>query len=299
MHIGVVLPQTGADFDEVLDSARHAEEAGADSVWVVDHLLGIPQERGILESWTLLSALATATERVELGAQVFCQSFRNPGLLAKMAATLDRVSQGRLRMLIGAGWFEAEYRAFGYEFPPPGVLLGQLRDSVRILKGMLSGSSEPFVYKGAHYSVHDVVNLPPPVRAPMPIEVGVLRERAIRFVGAEADGWNCPALALDGLEGRLKLLDEACTEAGRSIDDLRLTCQIVCAIDDPKFSEDPRLSLFKPEFGLVGSVDEVAARMRELADQGMEGFHVLVARGDRGKRSLERLISEVKPKVTG
>lgn len=160
MHVGVVLPQVGSDWDEVLDAARHAEKVGADSVWVIDHLLGFPPDRGILESWTLLSALAASTERVELGAQVFCQSFRNPALLAKMAATLDRVSGGRFRLLIGAGWFEAEYRAFGWEFAPPATLVEELQDTIRILKGMLS-STEPFTYEGKHYRVQEAVNIPP------------------------------------------------------------------------------------------------------------------------------------------
>src|SRR5688500_1226730 len=117
MRIGVVLPHVGGDWDQVLEAAQHAEEAGADSVWVVDNVLGFPPERGILEAWTVMSALAAATERVEIGAQVHCQSFRNPALFAKMAATLDRISNGRLRLLMGAGWYESEYTQFGYEFP--------------------------------------------------------------------------------------------------------------------------------------------------------------------------------------
>jgi alkanesulfonate monooxygenase SsuD/methylene tetrahydromethanopterin reductase-like flavin-dependent oxidoreductase (luciferase family) len=167
VKVGVVLPQIKAEWQDVAGAARRAEELGADSVWVVDHLMWMPPQLGTLESWTLLSALAASTESVELGAQVLCQSFRNPALLAKMAATLDRVSNGRFRLLIGAGWFEDEYRAFGFEFPSAGVRVTQLRESVRILKGMLGGSGEPFSFDGEHYRVHEVVNAPPPVRAPL------------------------------------------------------------------------------------------------------------------------------------
>src|SRR5437764_12753729 len=95
MDVGVVLPQVRADWNDVLEAARHAESAGADSVWVVDHVYVIQPELGILEAWTVLSALAWLTERVELGAQVFFPSFRNPALFANMAATLDRGPDGR------------------------------------------------------------------------------------------------------------------------------------------------------------------------------------------------------------
>src|SRR5947209_2309509 len=113
MDIGLVLPQIRADWDDVVQTAQRAESLGLDSVWVVDHLQAISPDMGILEAWTVLSALAPLTERVELGAQVFCQSFRNPALFGKMAATLDRVSGGRLRVLMGAGWYEDEYHRFG------------------------------------------------------------------------------------------------------------------------------------------------------------------------------------------
>src|SRR5207247_1718303 len=151
MDIGVVLPQIRADWKDVLATARYAEQVGADSVWVVDHLTWMPPQLGILEGWTLLSGLATSTDRVELGAQVFCQSFRNPALFAKMSATLDRVSGGRFRLLIGAGWYEDEYHRFGYDFPRAGVLVEELRATVRILKGMLSGKDEPSSFDGAPY----------------------------------------------------------------------------------------------------------------------------------------------------
>ena len=106
-----------------------------------------------------------------------------------MAATLDHVADGRLRMVLGAGWFEAEYQAFGWEFPHPGVRVDQLRDAVRILKGLLNEDG-PFSYEGRHYRVRDAVNLPPPLRRPMPIEVGGTGDRMLRLIAQEADGWS-------------------------------------------------------------------------------------------------------------
>jgi alkanesulfonate monooxygenase SsuD/methylene tetrahydromethanopterin reductase-like flavin-dependent oxidoreductase (luciferase family) len=297
VHVGVVLPQSKAEWQDVLDDARFAESLGADSVWVVDHVLSLRPEAGILEAWTLMSALAASTERVEIGAQVLCQSFRDPALLAKMAATLDRVSGGRLRLLVGAGWFQQEYEAFGWEFPSPGVLVEQLRETIAILKGLLSGKPEPFTFEGTHYRVNGAVNAPQPARAPMPIEVGGARDRVLRTVARDADGWNCPSIALPLLDDRIAFLTEQCERYGRSIKELRLTCQIVCAVGDDELTQKPELAMFGPDHGLVGSVDQAVQRAGEMIEKGIEGFHVIVARGERGRACLERLVNEVRPQL--
>ena len=297
MHVGVVLPQVGAEWKDILEAARHAEEVGADSVWVIDHLLGFPTEKGIFEAWTVLSALATATERVQLGAQVFCQSFRNPALFAKMAATLDQISGGRFRLLIGAGWYEPEYQAFGFEFPEPSVRVGELTDTIRILKGMLS-SGDAFTYEGKHYKVQEVMNIPTPVQSPFPIEVGAARDRMLRLVAREADGWNCPGAILPVLDDRLGTLQRACESAGRSISELRLSIQIPCAVGDDKAKTHPRLAGFNPDAGLIGSVDQAADRAGELMSKGLTDFLTIVPPGSSGRACLERLVTEVRPRLT-
>jgi len=295
MHIGVVLPQVGADWEQVVEAARHAEEVGADSVWVIDHLLGFPPQRGILEAWTVMSAVAASTSRVEIGAQVLCQSFRNPALLAKMAATLDRVSNGRLRMLIGAGWFEQEYRQYNYDFPAPGVRIGELRDTIRILRGLLA-PHESFSYEGSHHSVSGASNLPLPVQQPLPIEIGGAGDRLMRTVAFMGDGWNSPGAALPILDSRLEVLAGAMDERGRSMDELRLSCQIVCAIDDEQTAQHPGMAMFSPQLGFVGSADRAAGRARELMDKGLTDFNCVVAPGAKGRAALERLI-EVRAKL--
>lgn len=296
MHIGVVLPQVGADWDLCLDWARHAEDAGADSVWVVDHVLGFPPPRGILEAWSLMAGLAAATSRVEIGAQVLCQSFRNPAMLAKMAATTDRIAGGRLRMLIGAGWFQEEYEQYGWEFPSPGARIEQLRESVTILKELL-GPHESVTFEGKHYQVRNAVNLPLPVRQPMPIEIGGAGDRLLRTVAQSGDGWNSPGAALGVLDDRLAFLAEACAKAGRSMADLRLSCQIVCAVGDEEAGQHPGLAMFSPQHGLIGSVDQATARARELIEKGITDFNCVVPPGRRGLACLDRLITEVKPKL--
>src|SRR6266478_1965920 len=125
VKFGLTLPQFGVSWSEVKEIASLADEVGWDSVWVADHFLGVGSDDP-LEAWTEMSAVAAITRRVELGFLVLCNSYRPPALLAKMAATLDAVSHGRLILGYGAGWFVQEYEAYGYDFPPIGTRLRKL-----------------------------------------------------------------------------------------------------------------------------------------------------------------------------
>lgn len=272
MEIGVVLPQThGASWERALGVAQQAEAAGFDSVWVIDHVYGFPPETGILEGWTMLGGLAAATERVGIGAQVLCQSFRNPALLAKMATTLQLMSGGRLRFLVGAGWYQQEYEAFGWPFPSPGERFEQLRDTVRICRGMWGSGDEPFSYDGAHYSVHAVRNVPAPEPVPS-LGVGGTGNRVLGLIAEEADEWNCPASKLGSYDERRAVLDAALERHGRQV---RRTVQIVFA---PGAGDAPAaLGAFQPELGLRGSTDQMVQRVGELAEAGVSGLFGMVA----------------------
>lgn len=296
MHIGLVLPQRGVSWAEVRDSAQRAEEMGCDSVWVIDHLLSFPPEAGLLEAWTLLSALAVSTTRVQLGAQVLCQSFRNPALLAKMAATLDDVSGGRFRLLIGAGWLEAEYKAFGYEFPAPRTLISELRETVRILKGLLK-SGEPFTFEGKHYQTNEARNLP--LRRSIPVEVGGGRDRLMKLVAKEADGWNCPAILLGNLNNRIEFLQGQCEQIGRKIQELHLSCQITCTVGDAEADDDKGLQFYNTSNGFTGTVEEATVRAKGMMALGMSSFNVVIPSGEVGWKCLERLIEQVRPAAVG
>jgi len=267
MEFGAMIPTIAA--------ARRAEEGGFDSVWVVDHVYGIPPQVPIFEAWTMMSAVAGATSKVGVGAQVLCQSFRNPALLAKMATTFDLISEGRLRFLIGAGWYDAEYTAFGYEFPPPGVRVGQLEDTVRICKGMWAAGSEPFTYQGKHYRVQDVLNLPPQPR-PIPVGIGGQGDRVLDLVAREADEWNCPGAIFHQWAERNAVLEERLVTHGRTV---RKSVQSVIRPGDGEFSS--RLQFFNPQLGIHGSPDQMAERACELRDMGIDGFYAIVA-GERG-----------------
>lgn len=269
-EVGVVLPQLGGSWPDVVRVARRAEEAGFDSVWVVDHLVGFPPESGILEAWTLMSALAGATSRIGIGAQVLCQSFRSPALLAKMATTLDLVSGGRLRFLVGAGWFEPEYKAFGYRFPSAGERVAAVEDTVAICRGMFDAGTAPFSYDGLLHHVDAVRNIPPPSRR-IPIGIGGVGSRMIDLVARCADEWNVPAMVLGSYARRRALLEERLAVHGR---DVRRSAQIVFAPGDRPVP--PLLEMFKPELGLRGSTDQMVERAGQLSAEGITGLYGFV-----------------------
>jgi alkanesulfonate monooxygenase SsuD/methylene tetrahydromethanopterin reductase-like flavin-dependent oxidoreductase (luciferase family) len=188
MRIGVTLPLAEDDtedgrsptFAETLGYAQHAEELGLDSIWVFDHLLfrseGEPDE-GIREAWTTLAALATVVPRVELGALVMCASFRNPGLMAKMAATLDDLSGGRLILGLGSGWHEPEYDAFGFPFDHR---VGRFAEDLEITARLLR--KERVSFDGRWRQLDDAVLIPAPERA-VPVLVAAKGPRMLRLTG--------------------------------------------------------------------------------------------------------------------
>ena len=189
MRIGIQLPEVEREvrWPEYLAMARAAEAGGFDSIWLGDHLLyrgdGRP-ERGPWEAWTLLAALAAATERVRLGPLVACAGFHPPGLIAKMAATIDEVSGGRFVLGLGAGWNEQEFRAFGI---PYDHRVSRFEESFAIVRGLLGG--ERVTLAGRFWQADDAVLLPPPARR-VPLMIGSNGPRVLGIALPHADAWN-------------------------------------------------------------------------------------------------------------
>jgi len=189
VRVGVQLPEAerAVRWPEYLAMARAAEEVGFESIWLGDHLLyrgDGREERGPLEVWTLLAAIAAVTERVAIGPLVACASFHPPGLIAKMAATVDDVSRGRLVLGLGAGWNETEYRAFGL---PYDHRVSRFEESFEIVRRMLAG--ERVTLEGRFWQAEDLVLLPPPERR-IPLMIGSNGERMLSIALPHVDWWN-------------------------------------------------------------------------------------------------------------
>jgi len=236
MKVGVVLAQAAEDGDGgtwagIVALARQAEAVGLDSVWLSDHFLhrgADGSETGYHEPWSLLAALAVATERVELGTLVLATSFRPPGILAKMAATTDDIAGGRLVLGLGCGWHEPEYRAFGYPFDHR---VGRFEESLEVIAPLLRG--ERVTYAGRWTSVDDAVILPPPRRR-VPILVAAKGERMLRLTARHADAWQIAWFGLpDERFGTLRGgLLEACRQEARDPASLEQTVGVEVAASD-------------------------------------------------------------------
>jgi alkanesulfonate monooxygenase SsuD/methylene tetrahydromethanopterin reductase-like flavin-dependent oxidoreductase (luciferase family) len=189
--------QSAYTYDELSSVWSKSEELGFDSAWLHDHLVGVSlvdrASDPCLEAYTTLAALARDTRRLRLGVMVTCVAYRNPAYLAKMGATVDRISKGRFVMGIGAGWHEVEYAAYGYDFPPLPDRLGQLKETLKILRMMWTEDDPSFA--GRHFSIKKATCNPKPVQAHLPIWVGISKgTRTLPKYAVElADGLNTVA----------------------------------------------------------------------------------------------------------
>jgi alkanesulfonate monooxygenase SsuD/methylene tetrahydromethanopterin reductase-like flavin-dependent oxidoreductase (luciferase family) len=235
VKVGVVLPtaprtgsldltETQLSFAEIRRFALESEALGIDSIWVLDHLLfRLPsrEDGGIWEAWTLISALAEATNTAELGTLVLCSSFRKPALLAKMAVTLDEVSQGRLILGLGAGWHLPELRAFGLH---ESRLVDRFDEAIRIVSTLLHTGTATF--SGTYYRVENAKLLPRGPRAgAIPLLIGAEGPRMLGLVGAYADAYNTAWYGWpnERLGSRRKALRAACLNHGRDPGSVDLT----------------------------------------------------------------------------
>jgi alkanesulfonate monooxygenase SsuD/methylene tetrahydromethanopterin reductase-like flavin-dependent oxidoreductase (luciferase family) len=266
--------------------AEHAEAAGLDSVWVSDHFFGsmpgAPLE-GVHEAWTIVSALATATSRVEVGQLVTCASYRNPGLLAKMAVTADAVSGGRLVLGVGAGWHDPEYDAFGYATDHR---VSRFEEALDIIVPLLHGETVSFI--GRYHRVADAVLLPQPDRR-IPLLVAGNGPRMLRLTAHHADAWNTAWFARpnERLRTRIAALEAALEAESRDPSTLRRTLGMYVA--DPAHSPDESNAF-------TGSVSELA---ETLASFGGLGFaDVIVVLEPMNALSLDRL-AEARDLVIG
>ena len=302
IKFGVTIPQFGATWAEARDTALAAEEAGLDSVWVADHFFGVGGDDP-LEAWTEMSAVAATTSRVELGFLVLCNNYRPPTLLAKMAATLDQISGGRLILGYGAGWFSQEYESYGYEFPNIRTRLEQLEEGLEILKKMWT--EEAATFHGFHYHAENARCLPRPTRQPHPpILIGGGGEKVLlRLVARFADVWNNMGIAHAEIAHKLTVLREHCERIGRDIGEIEISQQTLGAIGLTREEARRNTAAVHEEMGFLtgapdlcptGMPDEIIARIKRSIDLGITSF--IISFGRRSQEKALRLFArEVVP----
>ena len=235
MRFGLQLWSQQTTWPAFRDAALAAESAAWDSVWTWDHLFSIfgPWEQPIFEGWSVLAGLAPLTSKVRLGLMVGANTFRNPGHTAKLATTLDHLSDGRAVLGIGGAWFEREHEGFGIPFGSGfGERLDRLDESVMIMRRLLDG--ERFSHEDGYYTMHDAICEPRPIQAHLPILVGGSGpKKTLRTVARRADAWNTSG-TLEEIRTRLDILAEHCADAGRDMATIEKTISFPTLLrDDP------------------------------------------------------------------
>ncbi|ORX19144.1 LLM class F420-dependent oxidoreductase [Mycobacterium szulgai] len=300
-QVGLILALTVnglavSNYPDMVTVSQSAEEYGFDSVWLCDHFLTIspddyvkdagiaadsghgpsasPKSMPLLECWTALTALARDTTVLRLGTSVLCNSYRHPAVLAKMAATLDAISGGRLDLGLGAGWFQREFEAYGIPFPPVRDRVSALDEALQVIRAVWTEPNP--TYSGQFYTLDGAICDPPPVQRPHPpLWIGGEGDRVHRIAARHAQGLNVRWWSPQQVTQRRDFLARACESAGRAPESLRLSVTALLAPTESAQDESRIRAEFAsiPESGLiVGSPERCIARIEEYQDGGIGQF---------------------------
>ena len=286
VRFGAQLWSKSTDWAGFRDAALAADAAGWDSVWTWDHLLAIfgPWDEPIFEGWMALAALGPLTRHVRLGLMVGANTFRNPGLTAKLATTLDQVSNGRAVLGIGGAWFEREHDAYGFEAWGSGVgeRLDRLDESVMLMRRLLDG--ERFGHEGRFYTFHDAICAPRPIQPHLPILIGGSGpKKTLRTTALRGDAWNTSG-DVEEVRGKLAILDAHCAEIGRDRSTIELTVSFPILLRDRRADAEAAWADLMahnqtPNAGnlphLIGAPVEVADALRPFVELG---FSTIIVR---------------------
>jgi len=259
----------------------------------------------MLECWVTLSALARDTKKIKLGPLVSCNSYRKPQLLAKMASTLDVISNGRLNFAIGAGWLEPEHIAYGYPFPSTTERIERLGEAIEIIKRMWT--QEKATFKGQYYHIEDAANFPKPIQKPHPpIHIGGEHEKAVRFAANHADVWNFPsdinAYTPAEYQTRVTILEEECSKIGRNPRTIQRSWLGISIVGSTQAEIDKNCKLIrtlgreKLSNEIVGLPDSCAQKIEEYADLGVSEF-ILIFPENHEIEMLNEFSQEVMQRV--
>ena len=292
MIFGMFMPQgwkmelsgidgAAAKWDKAVEIAVKAEELGYDSIWVYDHFHNVPRpaHEAVFECWTTIAAISQRTSRVRLGQMVGCNSYRNPAVLAKITSTVDVISGGRLDWGIGAGWYENEYKGYGFEFPKPKDRIGMLNESVEIVRSMWTQAETD--YDGRYYKVSRANCDPKPLQQPHPpIWIGGGGEQlTLRVVAKYADYSNFGGKPEEWARKR-EILKGHCKAVGRDEETIGKTWspEVFIRSTEAEVVAAGTQSLWGEPFdawrdaNLVGTPEQVSEKIQTYVDLGCTGF---------------------------
>jgi F420-dependent oxidoreductase-like protein len=289
MKYGVSLPQGWTmdlagikdpveAYETLTRVAQTADEAGYNSAWLVDHFHTIPQptQEVTFECWTTTAALARDTKQIRIGQMVTCNSYRNPALLAKMASTVDVLSHGRLDFGIGSGWYEHEYRAYGYEYFDAPERLRHLREAIQVILAMWT--QEEAVFEGKYYQVRGAINQPKGVQKPhIPLLIGGSGEKVtLKLVAQYGDACNVVG-DLATIKHKFDVIKQHCETVGRDYESIHRTSIAVCSIGETDEEAIARIPLAarsnfgdRINAGLIGSPATIRQRLADYEAAGVQ-----------------------------
>lgn len=312
VDFGVKTGPGGYTFEDLKSIWFEAEKLGFNSGWLYDHLYSLSgKDDACLECWTTLASLASLTKRLKVGTMVLCNQFRHPSLLAKMGATLDLISNGRLEFGIGAGWYDEESRECGIDFPDAKTRILRLREAVQVIR--MLWTSEKASFTGAYYTLNGAICKPKPVQKPHPpiwIGTGKGTKLMPKVVAEVADGVNISFKSPEECQRRIDLLQAACSKIGRPLKQIRLSlqCRILIAEDDRRLKERIESLARKAgtdaatyvkqqeseEAALIGPPSRIIEGLQKYVDLGIDYFMIIFL-GDTTLEPLRIFADSVMP----
>ena len=316
MKFGVLVPQgwrmdlVGISdpveaYETMTRVAQTADELGYDSIWLFDHFhtAPTPTQEPTFECWTSTAALARDTKNVRVGQMVTCNGYRNPALLAKIASTVDVLSHGRLDFGIGAGWYEHEYKAYGYEYPDAPTRLRYMRDAIQVILKMWTDEEAHF--EGKYYQVRGAINQPKGVQKPhIPMLIGGGGEKVtLKLVAQYGDACNIGNLEPEATARKFDIIRQHCQEVGRDYNAIRRTVLLNCSVadTDEKALEKAKQAGYARNTGgeqylstraLVGTPDTLRKRLAEYERAGVQEV-ILFVQDSKELEPLRVLAKEV------
>ena len=291
MKLGVFVPQGWRmdlnsikledQWNTIINSASKIEELGYESIWVYDHFHTVPKptQDPTYECWTLMSALSQTTSKVRLGQMCTCNSYRNPAYLTKVASNIDVMSNGRLEYAIGAGWYDHEYKAYGYDYPTAGIRLKMLEESLIIYKKMTTEETPSF--NGEFYKIDGAINQPKPIQKPYPPlwVCGGGEKVTLKLLAKYGDYGNWD-VDVEGFIEKSKILQEHCNNVGRNFEEIGRTLHTNVLISENQKDLDKKIKKLSTytnipedyyhERPLIGTKNKVFTTLNQYKEAGCE-----------------------------